>query len=359
MRILHVITSLHVGGAEKLMVDLLPRLKASGVDVELLLFNGTRTMFFEQLEKENVKIHVFSEGGNVYNPKNLFRLYGFLKKNKFDIIHSHNTAPQLFAAVVSMFLPINLVTTEHNTTNRRRNWKLYKMVDKWMYSRYKTIVCISDKAEENLTSYLDKKNIQKCVTAYNGVDINKFLNATSDSSLKSDKIIVTMVAGFRHQKDQDTLIKAFALLPQGKFELWLVGDGVRRTELDELVKSEGISDSTKFWGIRNDIPSILKSSDIVVMSSHYEGLSLSSIEGMAVGKPFIASAVDGLREITEGAGVLFEEGNYEQLADLILDLSNNTELYKKVSDKCLQRAHQYDISKMLEGYLAIYLELYN
>jgi hypothetical protein len=82
MRVLHIITSLHIGGAEKLMVDLLPRLKEKGVEVELLLFLGNRTMFFEQLEREHIKIHVFSDAGNVYNPKHLFRLWSFLKKNK-------------------------------------------------------------------------------------------------------------------------------------------------------------------------------------------------------------------------------------------------------------------------------------
>ena len=153
------------------------------------------------------------------------------------------------------------------------------------------------------------------------------------------------------------MIKAFGLLPKDKFELWLVGDGVRRSELEGLAQLKGVSESTKFWGIRNDIPAILKSSDIVVMSSHFEGLSLSSIEGMSVGKPFIASDVDGLREITEGAGLLFEHGNYEQLAKLILDLSNNPELNKTLSGRCLHRALQYDIAKMVEGYISVYESL--
>ena len=68
MRILHVITSLRTGGAEKLMVDLLPRLRDLGNDVELLLFDGTRTLFYEELENTGIKIHTLSVGGNVYNP---------------------------------------------------------------------------------------------------------------------------------------------------------------------------------------------------------------------------------------------------------------------------------------------------
>ena len=71
MRLLHVITSLLTGGAEKLMVDLLPRMKEQGHHVELCVFNGKRTPFFDELERENVKIHTLSDGGNVYNPMNI------------------------------------------------------------------------------------------------------------------------------------------------------------------------------------------------------------------------------------------------------------------------------------------------
>ena len=70
MKILHVITSLHTGGAEKLMVDLLPRLRDLGNEVDLLLFDGTRTPFYKELEKSGIKIHYLSIGGNVYNPLN-------------------------------------------------------------------------------------------------------------------------------------------------------------------------------------------------------------------------------------------------------------------------------------------------
>lgn len=358
MKILHVITSLNIGGAEKLMVDLLPKLKQKGVEAELLLFVGTRTMFYEQLEKENVKIHVFSESGSVYDPRNLFRLYRFLKKNKFDVIHTHNTAPQLFLAIVSVICRITLVTTEHNTSNRRRNWKFYKAIDKWMYSRYERVVSISDAAENNLKIHLNVHGAEeKYLTIYNGVDINRFMNAQPFQYDTCKKTIVTMVAGFREQKDQDTLIKAFSVLPKEKYELWLVGDGARRGVLEDLAVSQGVEDVVKFWGIREDVPSILKSSDIIVMSSHFEGLSLSNIEGMSVGKPFIASDVDGLHEITEGAGLLFNHGDYAQLANLIVELTNDNELYHRVADQCLVRARQYDISKMVDGYVNVYLGL--
>jgi glycosyltransferase involved in cell wall biosynthesis len=93
------------------------------------------------------------------------------------------------------------------------------------------------------------------------------------------------------------------------------------------------------------------------MSSHFEGLSLSNIEGMSVGKPFIASDVDGLHEMTEDAGMLFKHGDYKELADIIIKLTKDRNLYNEVAEKCMNKARQYDISRMVHGYIKVYQDL--
>ena len=160
-------------------------------------------------------------------------------------------------------------------------------------------------------------------------------------------------------KDQDTLIKAVAQLPKEDFELWLVGDGPRRSLLENLVKELHIENSVKFWGVRSDVPVILKTSDIIVMSSHYEGLSLSNIEGMAAGKPFVASNVDGIREVTEGAGILFEHQNDKELASILLSLKTDSELYQSTIRSCTARAQKYDITIMAQRYVEMYISSLN
>lgn len=358
MKILHIITSLDVGGAEKLMVDLLPRLKQRGAEVELLVFVGTRTMFYDQLEREGVKITAFAKKGSVYNPLHLVRLYRFLSKNSFDVVHTHNTSPQIFAAIICLLFSLTLLTTEHSTSNHRRNWKWYRQIDKWMYGKYSKVICISDATENNIREYLGcDKTENKFLTIYNGVDVDKFANSQPLLDYYTTKKVVAMVAGFRYQKDQDTLIRAMQHLPKDEYELWLVGDGERKGELKALVQSLNLNEIVRFWGIRGDVPSLLKSSDIVVMSSHIEGFGLAAVEGMSVGKPFIASDVDGLNDVTRDAGLLFTHGDDKQLAELIQTLMRDRELYKYVASQCLQRAKQYDISKMVDGYMNVYKEL--
>lgn len=357
MKILHVITSLQTGGAEKLMVDLLPKLKSKGYDADLLLFDGKNTPFRQEVESSGVKVFDLGTGGSVYSLKKLIRLAPFFKN--YDIIHTHNTSPQFFSAIISVFNhSCILVTTEHGGSNRRRSIKGLKILDRWMYHRYRRIICIADKTKENLLTYLGGK-WTNVVTVNNGVDVTKYAKANPSADIEiiapnTRKII--MVAGFRWEKDQDTLIKAIKSLPE-KFHLFLIGDGVRRPELEALIKELHLENRIHLLGIRSDVANLLHAADYIVMSSHFEGLSLSSVEGMSVGKPFLASDVDGLREVVKGAGILFPHQDSEALASEIMKLDDNKELYNTVANDCMERAKDFDISKMVDGYLNIYNSL--
>lgn len=353
MRILHVITSLRTGGAEHLMVDLLPRLRDLGNEVELLLFDGIKTSFYDQLQQKGITIHSLGEGGNVYRIRNIFKLIRFI--GKYDIIHTHNTACQLFVPLAKILnnSSAKLVTTEHNSTNRRRGKWYLKLVDQWMYSRYAHIICIAEQTYFNLVDYIGQKSNISIV--YNGVDTSRFLNPIKDV-VPDGNIIVTMIAAFREQKDQDTLVKAIKELPSN-YRLRLVGDGPRRRVIEDLVDRLKVSSRVDFLGIRTDVPKLLQESDINVLSSHWEGLSLTSIEGMASGRPFIASDVDGLREIVKDNGILFPHGDYKALASAIRELCENPQYYHDVAERCQAKAKQYDISVMANKYNELYKSL--
>lgn len=357
MKILQVITSLQTGGAEKLIVDVVPKYKHLGLDVDVLLFDGKDTPFKRQLENAGIKVFSLGYGGSVYNPLYILKLMPYLRK--YDIVHTHNTAPQLFAALGSVLCSVVLCTTEHNTSNRRRDWKWYRPIDKWMYSRYKKVICISDSTEENLRKSIDC-NSDKICTIYNGIDFESYDKASpiAKDSITPDinRKVIAMVAGFRYQKDQETLIRAMSYVPKD-VELWLIGDGERRTIIEQCVKEKGLENRVRLLGIRNDIPSILKTVDIVVQSSHWEGFGLAAVEGMAAGKPVVASNVAGLSQVVSNAGVLFPLGDDKALADILNKLLTDYKYYNTVKGRCVKRAHKFDISKMVYKYCQVYQSL--
>ena len=348
MRILHVITSLRTGGAERLMVDMLPRMKAKGHEVDLCVFDGVRTPFYEELGSKGVR--VIPLGHSVYSLVNLFKLIPLMRG--YDIVHSHNTACQYFVAIASFFSKCKIYTTEHNTSNRRRNvW--WRMLDRWMYGRYDKVVCISELTKKNLIQHIGSSFEDKCVIIYNGIDLKTFVGISSSPITNEKKVL--MVSAFREQKDQKTLIKAMKELPSN-YVLELIGGGEERLidECKQLVRESQLDGRVEFMGVRTDIPALLSMANVVVLSSHYEGLSLSSLEGMASGKPFVASDVEGLHDIVGGYGVLFPHGDSKVLATEIRKLCEDEIYAEEVAGRCMERAKMFDVETMAQNYWCLY-----
>lgn len=358
MKILQVITSLEMGGAETLVVNLILRLQALGYTVDLCVFNGIDTPLMQKLKRESPNTTIYTLGRGVYNPFYILKLAKIMRG--YDIVHTHNSSPQLFVAIANLFTRRKLVSTEHNTSNRKRNWKWYAPIESWMYRQYGHIICISEIAEMKLRDYmggdwLNKESsiYNKISTINNGVDVKAISNTLPDAellSLKKDRKAILMVAGFRNQKDQDTVVKALNLLDKEKFEVWFAGIGDRMGDVKQLALSLGVANNVKFLGLRTDIPNVLKAADFIVMSSHWEGLSLSNVEGMSAHKPFIASNVNGLREVTEGYGILFPHEDADTLAKEINRLAEDENYYKEIASRCFDRALQFDINKTVDGY---------
>ena len=174
---------------------------------------------------------------------------------------------------------------------------------------------------------------------------------------ENEKFVI-QVSSYHPPKDQQTLIRAISLLPEN-IKLLLAGDGVTRKDCELLVASLELEKRVFFLGLRMDIPNLLKNVDIVVLSSRYEGLSLSSIEGMASGKPFIASDVPGLSEIVGGAGLLFQVGNEKELAENIAKLLSDKEYYSSIVESCQKRAEEFDIQSMVNKHINLYNSILN
>lgn len=332
--------------------------------MDLLLLWDDQQPFVKALRAlDCCNIFVLQESVNkkdIYSPKHIFRIKKLLKN--YDIAHVHLFPAQYFAVFAKMIsgAKTKLIFTEHNTTNRRIKNKLFKPVERFIYSKYRKLVCITQEIYDIYADYLGGK--EKLALINNGVDLSAIKSALPYRKVDilpqlgdEDKLII-QVAAFRPQKDQSTLIKALKQLPDA-FKLLLVGIGECQEDCRQLAASLNLKHRVFFLGQRMDVPRLLRSADYVVLSSHYEGLSLSSIEGMASGSPFLASSVPGLKEIVAGAGVLFEEGNDTELAQQILALDQDRQRYEEIVQQCHTRAEKYDISQMTEKHISLYRSL--
>ena len=347
-----------MGGAEKLMVDILPRLQQMGHEVAIYVFCGVHTPLVDQLKSSGVQVILGGENESVYSPRHIKVLRRLIPM--YDVVHTHNTSPQLFAAIANIGLHVPLITTEHNTTNRRRSKVLFLPLDRWMYRQYQRVICISELCQTNLMTHLGIDQSNAMCVIHNGIDTQQYASVAASAEYNHHTLhaahIIINVAGFRKQKDQPTLIRAMQLLPND-YHLLLVGEGACMNDCEQLAQSLGVGQRVHFLGARTDVPNLLQAADVVTMSSHYEGLSLSNLEGMAAGKPFVASDVDGLREIVSGYGILFPHEDEKALAAIIQQLCNDSQYAATVATRCQQRAFEYDISKMVAAYDAVYHEV--
>lgn len=357
MKILHVINSLSIGGAEKLLTELVPLQMNDGYQVDVIRFAPGETAFVSQLRAAGVTVLTLGHSKkDIYNPLLVLKLMRYIKR--YDIIHVHLFPAQYWVAFASLFVHSNvlLVTTEHSTDNRRRKLWGFQWIDKFVYKRYRKIIAISDKTAEALAKYLQDKD-RICVIN-NGVDLIQVqkaepLNICDLIHIPKSSTIILQVARFSEQKDQDTVIRSLKYLPDS-YHVVFAGDGVRRKECEDLTRHENVKNRTHFLGMRNDVPRILKTADIIVMSSHWEGFGLAAVEGMAAGKPVVASNVPGLAEVVKGAGLLFEKGNAAELAAEIKKLTDDPAYYDKARNKCIERARSYDIHIMKDQYDSVY-----
>ncbi|RQO31923.1 glycosyltransferase [Taibaiella sp. KBW10] len=359
MKILQIVNSLGTGGAEKLLLETIPLYCQKGIEMDILLLDDKKTPFYEQLEALNCcNIYHTLHDVSVYSPKHIRQIAKYLKQ--YDLVHVHLFPAQYWTVLAKKLkaAKTKLIFTEHSSTNRRLEHRWLKKIDKVLYKYYEKIICITAEIQ-NIIHQHTGLNKERLPVIQNGVNLQQIKHAPVlekrqiDPTFKDSDVLLIQVAGFREGKDQGTLVKSLQHLPE-QVKVLLVGDGVTRPKIEDLVASLHLQDRVFFLGQRMDVPSLLKSSDIIVLSSDFEGLSLSSIEGMASGKPFVASNVPGLREVVSGAGILFERANERALAEIIQKLSSDKELYAQTVRNCEARAGQYNIDTMVDKHIALY-----
>lgn len=356
MKVLQVINSLDTGGAEKLLLETIPLYNKKGIEVDLLLLNGKKTPFLETLKAVNC-CTIYAIGTFAYNPLDIFRMVPFLRK--YDIAHVHLFPSQYWIVMAKMlsFSKIKIVVTEHSTTNPRIANYLLTIIDRFIYKFYDKIICITIDVYQILVKHL-KEQKSKCVVIQNGVELQNIYNAQPYTKrmisglFTEQDILLLHIATFNKHKDQRTAIKALKELPEN-IKLIFVGDGPLKADCENFAKKLNLVNRVIFLGNRTDVPRLLKTIDISVLSTNGEGFSLVAIESMAAGIPFIGSNVPGMINVRD-AGILFEKGNAEELAFYIKKLIDEKDFYESIVKSGKRRAEQFDIEFMVDKHILLY-----
>jgi glycosyltransferase involved in cell wall biosynthesis len=187
-------------------------------------------------------------------------------------------------------------------------------------------------------------------------------NASHWQKNQKDKKIIITIARLVEQKDHENLINAFKLLQKNmpETELWILGDGPRRKELETLVKKLELQNKVFLLGWVSDIKSYIDKSNLFVLSSKREGFSYVLLEAMCQGIPVISTDTPyGPGEILGSGefGVLVPMGRPDRMQNAMLTLLKNKQKYKYYSEKSIERSKFFSANRMLNGYKSLISDL--
>ena len=362
MNVLHIVNVLSEGGVSSVLMVLLPALKNLRVNVELLILSKSNTESILTLEKKGVIVHS-GKYTSIYDPRNIFLIRSFIKQGNYDIIHTHLFPTQHFVAIAKIITKstAKYITTEHGSYNKRRDKIMFRPIEKMVYKSYDQIIPCSNDSATNLVKWLKLKKYPKIKTIPNGINFQKFKHVTRytkrELNLPDNTKVLIMVARFFDAKDHKTVVRSVAFIDKNIHVLFCGSGENGINECRDLARTLAVHEQVHFLGARSDIPELLKSSDIGILSSFNEGFPISLLEYMAAGLPVVCSDVDGSRELAQNCGVLFPVGDYVCLAKEITKLLENEKYYNEIAQKCYDRVQNFSEDKMVKNYQSLYKEL--
>jgi glycosyltransferase involved in cell wall biosynthesis len=309
-RVVHVLNSTAVGGAETVVLRLGIRLQELGWTPEVVVLRGEGPLSASFLEAgiPVTDLRVPPRGG-AWAMRAAMRAWW--RQERPPLLHTHNVSPLVAAALA---LPrhggTRLVHTKHG---RARSASLRgRLVTRWAAGRADAIVAVSRDAASRA---IEREGFpaDRVSLIYNGIDTGR---VTARTGAWRQRLVT--VARLEPVKSLDLLLRALAHLrgTGHAATLTVVGDGTEREALEQLTRELGLVEHVTFTGWTRNVESYLGEADLFVMSSRSEGLSLTLLEAMAVGLPVVATDVGGNPEVIEEGvtGHLVPHGSPQALA---------------------------------------------
>jgi glycosyltransferase involved in cell wall biosynthesis len=341
VRVLHIINDLRVGGAETLFADLIPAQRTLGIDAEACALTPSGLFVERQLQESGVKLHLGPHA--IRDPRSV----AWIKKLAvgFDLVHVSLWPAQLWVAAANLSVPV--VATEQNTFNRRRNSRIFRPLDRFMYGKFAHVVAVSGEAERLLLSWVPElKN--KTSVIINGMPLERYASAAPLPLDVSGPLLVC-AARLETQKDIPTLLDAMALLPE--VSLALAGDGPLRSALEAQAARLNLGARVRFLGRIEDIPGLLARADVYVQPSLYEGFPRATGEAIAAGLPVVVSEGPGFIELVGECALRFPVGDAPALARAVRQALDERAVW---SARSRERAPGLSIRACAQSHLTLY-----
>jgi|GEM_PF-1836083 len=385
LRILHVIDTLAIGGAENYVVNLVNSLdktkfevwiaytdgKVQGINGEALLAKLDKNVNLVKWDPKKIgslrSLRYFC-----YNIYHIVSLWKIMQRYHIDLVHTHQPFSAFRAWVAAKIAGIPVV---HNhltviTSQRKTEWllvqnkKFSKIVDNLVYK----YIALSDFLKKDLITKLKVSN-DKIELIYLGIGLEQYktsqesINIKAEFNLDEQTPVVGIVARLYPEKGVYKAIQAFPLVVREfpKARLLIVGDGPCRNQLEDMCKSLNISKNVIFTGARLDVPRLMGAIDIYLQTTDRPNIGLSVLEAMAMRKPIVTVAQDeeeremASETVVDGENGFIVSNVPEEIASKIIWLIENKDYQNRMGrNSCEIVEKKFDLRKHVLQVEALY-----
>lgn len=350
LKIAYILTPVTFGGAERVSLNFLKSVDRLKFDVHPILFLrpwDDEPYFKVQLRNLSLSYTVLpvaiKEFGDYFRPIRCFsNVYSVLKNGLFDLVHTHGYLADMMGISSCFLLKLPHMATCHGFVATDRKLDVYNKIDRVMLRLSNRVVCVSESIKDSLI--IAGVSGKKVRVIPNAVPIGQdcaIIDAQRKAARRQfgtedEEIVVGYSGRLSSEKNLKSLILAFSEIHKNRegFQLWVIGDGPQRAELQELVDEKGISEHVFFTGFKENAVDLMAGMDIFVLPSLTEGTPMAMLEAMSIGLPVIASSVGEIPRIINCGenGLLISPGNTRDLVQAIMRIHNDQTLAKQLSE---------------------------
>lgn len=351
MRVLHVFNEIKFSGAEIMYAAAAPTFKKEGVEMYALSTASNIGEYAPNFREKGIEvIHRNMPGSTsiLESVRYFFEIKKILTEYKIDLIHIHRANAKFLFGLISFVLKLKCIYTVHNTFKCKKiTWVKHYLVRYVLQNWFKvTFQSIGQSVYENELNYFKTKTIR----INNWYDSMKFYQGTEmeKSSIRKklniplESFVIISTGGCTKIKNHEDIIRAIAGIKNNKDIVYLhLGIG-QETECEkQLAQEMNIGKNIVFLGNQENVREYLVASDVYIMSSHFEGLSIATLEAMACGIPCILYDVPGLRDliVNESTGFLIKP-HFEEIKNKIEYCMSNPLIAKSIALSGMREAKE-------------------
>lgn len=344
MKVAHIFNELKFSGAEIMYADAADDFQKLGCEMIIIATAKNKGEYSTFFEKANCKVLHFPYPDKIFFISRLIYLYNFLKfikRESIDVIHIHNSKMKWVMSLCAWLSGINSVYTFHNVFKSKWYSKEYHKLIRW--SAKKVFKCkfqtISDSVYDNELKYYNNKSFK----IFNWYSKKRFYPGSIDEkklfrkelNINDSTLVLISIGGCSEIKQHSEILKGLPeLIAMYKDVLYLhLGTGNCEKKEIELARELSILNNVRFLGNQSNVRKYLIASDIYIMTSKFEGISITTIEALACKIPTILYNVDGLKDFNKyGNNTFLIEPDYINISYAVKNIYENYNLKESLSD---------------------------